>query len=225
MSGLRLIAIIVGKDLRSELRTKEALTSTIFFSLLVLLVFNFAFDPGTRDVTVVGAGILWIAFLFAGILAMNRLMLNEREDGGIEGLMLTPVPRTSLYLAKCITLFCLLSLAELLTLALFILFFNVPIAGAFGQLVLVALLGTVGLVCLGTSFAAMAVRTRTREVMLPLLLIPIAVPLLIAAVETTSAVLAGRGLAEERNWLQLLMVFDALFLALGYLTFPAILEE
>ena len=212
MSGLRLIGIIVGKDLRSELRTKEALTSTIFFSLLVLLVFNFAFDPGTRDVTVVGAGILWIAFLFAGILAMNRLML-------------TPVPRTSLYLAKCITLFCLLTLAELLTLALFVLFFNVPIAGAFAQLLLVTLLGTVGLVCLGTSFAAMAVRTRTREVMLPLLLIPIAVPLLIAAVQTTSAVLSGRGLAEESNWLQLLVVFDALFMALGYLTFPAILEE
>jgi heme exporter protein B len=225
VSGLRAILTVVAKDLRSELRTKEALTSTIFFSLLVLLVFNFAFDPGTRDVTVVGAGILWIAFLFAGILAMNRLMLNEREDGGIEGLMLTPVPRTSLYLAKCITLFCLLAIAELLTLALFVVFFNVPIGGAFTQLLLVALLGTVGLVCLGTSFAAMAVRTRTREVMLPLLLIPIAVPLLIAAVETTSAVLSGRGLAEERNWLQLLVVFDALFLALGYLTFPAILEE
>jgi heme exporter protein B len=215
----------VAKDLHSEMRTKEALTSTIFFSLLVLLVFNFAFDPGTRDVTVVGAGILWIAFLFAGILAMNRLMLNEREDGGIEGLMLAPVPRTSLYLAKCITLFCLLMVAETLTLALFILFFNVPISGALLQLGLVTLLGTIGLVCLGTTFAAMAVRTRTREVMLPLLLIPIAVPLLIAAVETTSSVLAGRGLADELNWLRLLAVFDVLFMTLGYLTFPAILEE
>ena len=156
---------------------------------------------------------------------INVLMLNEREDGGIEGLMLTPVPRTSLYAAKCITLFCLMILAEFLTLALFILFFNVPIDGALPQLALVTLLGTVGLVCLGTTFAAMAVRTRTREVMLPLLLIPIAVPLLIAAVETTSSVLAGRGLAEELNWLRLLSVFDVLFMALGYLTFPAILEE
>jgi len=225
VSGLRMIATIVAKDLRAELRTKEALTSTIFFSLLVLLVFNFAFDPGTRDVTVVGAGILWIAFLFAGILAMNRLMLNEREDGGIEGLMLCPAPRTSLYVAKCTTLFCLLALSECLTLALFILFFDVPIDGMLAELGLVTLLGTIGLVCLGTSFAAMAVRTRTREVMLPLLLIPIAVPLLIAAVETTSAVLAGDGLAGEGNWLRLLSVFDVLFLTLGYVTFPAILEE
>lgn len=226
MMGLRAILTIVSKDLRSELRTKEALTSTIFFSLLVLLVFNFAFDPGTRDVTVVGAGILWIAFLFAGILAMNRLMLNEREDGGIEGLMLTPVPRTSLYIAKCMTVFCLLAVSEVLTLALFVLFFNVPLGGtALPELLLVTLLGTIGLVCLGTSFAAMAVRTRTREVMLPLLLVPIAVPLLIASVESTSAVLAGRGIAEVSNWLQLLVVFDALFMALGYLTFPAILEE
>lgn len=225
MSLLRAAWTIVAKDLRSELRTKEALTSTIFFALLVLLVFNFAFDPGTRDLTVVGAGILWIAFLFAGILAMNRLMLNEREDGGIEGLMLCPLPRTTLYFAKCATLFAIMALAETVTLALFILFFNVPIAGSLGPLTLVAFLGTIGLVCLGTTFGAMAVRTRTREVMLPLLLIPIAVPLLIATVTTTSAVLSGRGLSQVRNWLELLVIFDILFLTLGYLTFPAILEE
>lgn len=216
---------ILMKDLASEVRTKEAITSTVFFALLVLLVFNFAFDPGTRDVTVVGAGILWIAFLFAGILAMNRLMLNEREDGGIEGLMLCPVERTTIYLAKCAGLFLLLLVAEALTLALFVLFFNVAIGGHLLELALVTLLATVGLSCLGTTFAAMAVRTRTREVMLPLLLIPIAVPLLIAAVQTTSAVLSGRGLAEETAWLQLLIAFDAIFLAVGYLTFPAILEE
>lgn len=225
MDGLRRLLRIVGKDLRGELRTKEALTSTIFFSLLVLLVFNFAFEPGTRDVTVVGAGILWIAFLFAGLLAMNRLMLTEREDGGLEGLMLCPLPRTSLYLAKCTSLFLLLAVSELITLGLFILLFNVPVGGHLPELLLVALLGTVGLVGLGTSFAAMAVRTRTREVMLPLLLVPVAVPLLIATVTATTAVLAGRGLTGVGHWLQLLAVFDVLFLAVGYLTFPAILEE
>ncbi len=225
MSGLRRIACIVGKDLRSELRTKEALTSTVFFALLVLLVFNFAFDPGTRDVTVVGAGILWIAFLFSSILAMNRLMLNEREDGGIEGLMLCPVPRTSLYLAKCATLLLVLLASETVTLALFVLFFDPPLGGGLVELALVVLLGTIGLVSLGTTFAAMAVRTRTREAMLPLLLIPIAVPLLIAVVEATSAVLSGEGLGQEQKWLQLLLAFDVLFLGIGYLTFPAILEE
>lgn len=225
MSALRSILLVVGKDLRSELRTKEALTSTVFFSLLVLLVFNFGFEPGTRDVGAVGAGILWIAFLFAGILAMNRLMLTEREDGGLEGLMLCPLPRTSLYLAKCLSLFVLLTAAEAVTLVLFVVLYNVPLGGLFPGLVLVTTLGTVGLVALGTTFAAMAVRTRTREVMLPLLLIPVAVPLLIATVQTTGALLSGRGLADSRHWLELLAVFDILFLAVGYLTFPAILEE
>ncbi len=225
MNALQRIGRIVAKDLRAELRTKEALTSTVFFSLLVLLVFNFAFEPGTRDLTVVGAGILWIAFLFAGILAMNRLMLTEREDGGLEGLMLCPVPRTSIYLAKCISLGVVLVLSEAVTLALFILLFNVPLDGGLLQLLLVAALGTFGLVGLGTTFGTMAVRTRTREVMLPLLLVPIAVPLLIATVECTGEVLAGRGLVEAGHWLRLIVVFDVLFLAVGYVTFPALLEE
>jgi len=120
VNTLRQILTIVGKDLRGELRTKEALTGTVFFSLLVLLVFNFAFEPGSRDMTVVGAGILWIAFLFASILAMNRLMLNEREDGGIEGLMLCPTARSSLYVAKCTSLLLLLLTSEALTLLLFV---------------------------------------------------------------------------------------------------------
>lgn len=225
MKSLRQILTIVGKDLRGELRTKEALTGTVFFSLLVLLVFNFAFEPGSRDMTVVGAGILWIAFLFASILAMNRLMLNEREDGGIEGLMLCPTARSSLYLAKCTSLLLLLLASETLTLLLFVIFFDVEISGRVAPLAGVVLLGTIGLVSLGTTFSAMAVRTRTREVMLPLLLIPIAVPLLIAVVQATSSILAGRGLGGESNWLQLLAAFDVLFLALGYMTFPTILEE
>ncbi len=225
MSAARRIALIVAKDLRGELRTKEALTSTVFFSLLVLLVFNFAFDPGTRDLSVVGAGILWIAFLFGSILAMNRLMLDEREDARLEGLMLCPIERTSLYIAKCTSLFLLLTSAEAVTLALFVVFFNVPIDGQLGALALIVALGTIGLVALGTTLATMSVRTRTREVMLPLLLVPFAVPLLIACVETTGSVLASRGLAEELHWLRLLFVFDVLFLALGYLTFPALLEE
>lgn len=225
MSALARIARIVAKDLRGELRTKEALTSTVFFALLVLLVFNFAFDPGTRDLTVVGAGILWIAFLFASILAMNRLMLNEREDGGLEGLMLCPIARTDLYLAKCATLFVLLAIAEFFTVGLFVLFFNVPLDGRLGELALVVAAGTLGLVALGTTFATMSVRTRTREFMLPLLLVPIAVPLLIACVAATGAVIAGEGLAEETHWLRLLLAFDVLFLAIGYATFPAILEE
>lgn len=225
MTTLRQVVRIVRKDLREELRTREAITSTVFFSLLVLLVFNFAFEPGARDLTVVGAGILWIAFLFSGILAMNRLMLTEREDGGLEGLMLCPVPRTTIYAAKCTSLAILLAASEAVTLVLFVVLFNARVGPALPELLVVAGLGTLGLVGLGTTFGTMAVRTRTREFMLPLLLVPVAVPLLIAAVECTSEILAGRGLADSGHWLRLIVVFDVLFLAVGYVTFPALLEE
>lgn len=208
-----------------EWRSKEVLTASGFFALLALLVFNFGFEPGARDLRTVGPGILWATFLFAGLLGMNRLFLAEREDDALDGLMLCPVDRTTLYMAKCGALFLLLLITELATLALFVLFFNVPLEGRLLPLVLVTLVGTVGLAALGTSFAAIAVRTRSRELMLPLLLVPIAVPLLIAAVQCTGAVLGGEGLTGARRWLQLLLAFDALFLAVGYLTFPTILEE
>lgn len=216
---------LVHKDLVVEWRSKEVLTSSTFFAVLVLLVFNFGFEPGVRDLQVIGAGILWTAFLFAGLLGMNRLFLTEREDGAIDGLMLCPVERTTLYGAKCISLGLFLALNEAITLVLFVVFFNVPVAGRMGGLLLVTFLGTIGLASLGTTFASMAVRTRTREVMLPLLLVPLAVPLLIAAVKCTDAVLGGRSLGEVQRWVELLLVFDALFFALGYLTFPVVLEE
>jgi heme exporter protein B len=207
------------------MRTKEALSSTVVFALLVLLVFNFGFEPGTRDIEEVGAGILWSAILFAAVLAMNRLLLNEREGGGLEGLMLTPLSRADLYLAKTLTLLSFLALASTVTLLLFVVLYNVSIGARLLPLFGVVLAGVVGLAALGTTFATIAVRTRTREVMLPLLLIPLAVPLLIACVEVTSALIAARDLAAEGHWLRLLLVFDVVFLALGYATYPAILEE
>jgi len=225
MNALRSIMAVVGKDLRGEFRTKEALTSTVFFALLVLLVFNFGFEPGTRDVRLVGAGVLWSSILFAAILAMNRLLLNEREGGGLEGLMLTPLSWADIYLAKALTLICILSLASLTIVGIFVIFFNVSLGQNVFVLLAVVFGGIVGLSALGTTFATIAVRTRTREVMLPLLLIPLAIPLLIACVEVTAAIIGARDLADEGHWLRLLVAFDIIFLALGYLTYPAILEE
>jgi heme exporter protein B len=225
MNTVRRILLVVGKDVRGELRTKEALASTVVFALLVLLVFNFGFDPGTRDMELLGAGILWAAILFAAVLAMNRLLLNEREGGGLEGLMLSPLSRADLYVAKTLSLMLLLSVAAVVTLVLFVVLFNVDLGARAWPLLAVLLGGTLGLSALGTTFATIAVRTRTREVMLPLLLIPLAVPLLIACVEATSAILGAGDLAAEAHWLRLLAAFDIVFLALGYLTYPAILEE
>jgi len=221
---LRKILVLVQKDLLAEWTSKEIISSTIFFSVLVLMVFNFGFET-VVDRMAAGPGILWATFLFAGILGMNRLFLTEREDGGIEGLMLCPIDRTTLYLAKWLSLLVILSLTEIVTLAVFILFFNIALQGGLIALLLVIVLGTAGLAALGTTFAAMAVRTRTREMMLPMLLIPIAVPLLMAAVKCTSAVLGGASLASVGSWIQLLIAFDVIFLAVGFLTFPTILEE
>lgn len=225
MSELRKVWILVSKDLAAEWRSKEILSSTLFFAILVLTVFAFGFEPGRLDPRDFGPGILWAAFLFAAILAMNRLLLAERESGGLEGLMLCPVERTTLYVAKCVSLFLLLAVTAAATLLLFIVFFNVPLAGRLPGLVVVTLLGTAGLSALGTTFAAMAVRTRAREFLLPMLLIPVIVPLLIAVVKSTGSVLRGDGLVAVRGWLELLVAFDAIFLAVGYVTFPAVLEE
>lgn len=225
MMTLRIMAVLVGKDLRGERRSKEVLSATVFFALIAMTVINFSFDPGQFQAGQVGAGILWTSFLFAAMLGMNRLFQAETERGGLEGLMLCPVERTTLYLAKCTSLFVLLAVTALATLFLFVVFFNVRLNGGFSVLLGVTLLGTLGLAALGTSFAAMAAKTRAREVLLPLLLVPVAIPLLLAAVQCTGAVLRHEELSSVAIWLRLLLAFDVIFLAVGYLTFPAILEE
>jgi heme exporter protein B len=225
MSTLRALFTLIAKDLRTEWHSKEVLSSTVFFAVIAMTVINFSFEPGQFAVDQVGAGILWTSFLFAAMLGMNRLFQAENERGGLEGLMLCPVDRTTLYIGKCASLFVLLAATVLAALFLFVVFFNVRLDGQFLPLLGVALLGTLGLAALGTTFAAMASKTRAREVLLPLLLVPVGVPLLIAAVKCTGAALRGDSLATVAGWLQLLLAFDVIFLAAGYLTFPAILEE
>lgn len=227
MSIARSLIVLVGKDLRGEQRSKEVLSATVFFALIAMTVINFGFDPGQFQAGQVGAGILWTSFLFSAMLGMNRLFQAETERGGLEGLMLCPVERTTLYLAKCLSLFVLLGVTAVATLFLFVIFFNVrlELVGGLAVLLGVTLLGTLGLAALGTSFAAMAAKTRAREVLLPLLLVPVAIPLLIAAVQCTGALLRHDDLASVAIWLRLLVAFDVVFLAVGYLTFPAILEE
>ncbi|MGD8330040.1 MAG: heme exporter protein CcmB [Acidobacteriota bacterium] len=222
---MRPLLTLIAKDLRSEWHSKEVLSATVFFAVIAMTVIHFGFEPGQFQVEQVGAGILWTSFLFAAMLGMNRLFQAEHERGGLEGLMLCPVDRTTLYLAKCASLFVLLTATVLASLFLFIVFFTVRLNGHFLALAFVCLLGTLGLSALGTTFAAMAAKTRARDVLLPLLLVPIGIPLLIASVKCTAAVLRGDELASVAGWLQLLLAFDVIFLAAGYLTFPPILEE
>lgn len=223
MSAWRAVMAMVAKDVAAELRSKETLSSLLVFSLMIVVVFNFAFELRVENVRQIAPGVLWVAFTFAGILALNRSFVVEREDGCIEGLRLTPVDRGVLYLGKFLgnTLFLLVT--EACILPIFAVLFDVSILSP--VLWLIVVLGTGGFVSVGTLFAAMAVNTRAREAMLPLLLFPIAVPVLIAATKATGQVLDGQSLTEVYSWLRLLLAFDIIFIVIAWLGFEYVLEE
>lgn len=217
--------IQVWKDFLVEWRTKEIFTAISFFSLLVVIIFNFAFEPGSAILKENGAGILWVSFTFAGILGLNRSFLMEKEGECLQGLILCPVDPGIIYLGKLIANICFMYFVELITLVIFTILFNVNIFSQLPSLLLVMVLGTIGFVAVGTLFSAMAVNTQIREVMLPILLFPIIVPVIIAAVKSTGKILAASSLAEISSWLRLLIGFDLIFIILSYLTFEYVLEE
>jgi heme exporter protein B len=223
MSAWRAVMAIVAKDVAAELRSKETLSTLLIFALMIVVVFNFAFELRVENVRQIAPGVLWVAFTFSGILALNRSFVVEREEGCIEGLRLTPVDRGVIYLGKFLgnTLFMLM--AEACILPVFAVLFDVSILNP--VLWLIVVLGTLGFVAVGTLFAAMAVNTRAREAMLPLLLFPIAVPVLIAATKSTGQVLDGQPLSEVYSWLRLLLAFDIIFTVIAWLGFEYVLEE
>jgi heme exporter protein B len=217
------VGTILRKDLAIELRTKEAFTASFVFAVLVLVIFNFALSLGGEEARRFGSGFLWIAFAFAGILALNKSFAVEKEESGIQGLMLAPVDRSAIYIAKLLANVIFLFVTEIIVLPLFAMFFNVGLLDRLPLLLLVLLLGTIGFSAVGTLFSAIAAHTRMREVLLPVLLLPVAVPLLIAAVETTTFALGSDD--EVSFWFTLLAVFDIVFVVLGFLTFEFVLEE
>ena len=223
MSTWRTVIAIVAKDVASELRSKETLSTLLIFALLIMVVFNFAFELRVENVRQIAPGVLWVAFTFSGILSLNRSFVVEREEGCIEGLRLTPVDRGAIYLGKFVgnTLFMLA--AEVCILPLFAVLFDVSVLNP--TLWLIVVLGTVGFAAVGTLFAAMTVNTRAREAMLPLLLFPITVPVLIAATKATGQILDGQPFAEISAWLRLLVAFDAIFTVIAWLGFEYVLEE
>lgn len=223
MNAWRAIMAIVAKDVAAELRSKETLSVLLVFALMVMIVFNFAFELRVENVRQIAPGVLWVAFTFSGVLALNRSFIVEREEGCIEGLRLTPVDRGVIYAGKFLgnTLFMLA--ADTCILPVFAVLFDISILNP--VLWLIVVLGTVGFAAVGTLFAAMAVNTRAREAMLPLLLFPIAVPVLIAATKATSQALDGQALSEVYSWLRLLVAFDLIFIVIAWLGFEYVLEE
>ncbi len=225
MTLLRDIGRILMKELRTEWRTREILTAMGVLGVLVLVVFAFAFPPGTVNYQRLAPGILWVAFVFAGILGMNRSMAQEKEEGCLQGLLLTPMDRGALYLGKLTANLLFLSTIEVLVSALCVLFFNVSFSRGFALFVLVTLLGSIGYVAVGTLFSAVASQTRFQEVLLPVLLLPLAAPVLVAVVKASAALFSGAGDGTVVFWLKFLGAFDAAFVIGGFLVFEYVVQE
>jgi heme exporter protein B len=216
---------LIHKDLLIELRTKETLSSLLLLGLLTLLVLSFAFDPTSELRQEAAPGALWVAVIFAGMLGLSRSFLADRENDCMYGLMLCPVDRGTIYLAKTVGNFVFMSVAQVVIIPVFIFFFNLTIdVGLLGVLLTLAL-GVLGFSAIGTLFAVISVRTRAREVMLPLLVLPLVVPLFIGGTKITARLLAGKGIADVTNWLHLMAGFDLVFLVVGWMIFAYALEE
>lgn len=221
---LRKVLAVVAKDVAAELRTREMMFSMFIFSLLVILIFNFAFDLRADNVTVLAPGVLWVAISFSGMLGLSRSFILEKDRGALEGLLLTPVDRGAIYLGKVIGNVLFIGVVTMIVLPLFIVFFNQSLA-FLPALAGVALLGIIGLAGVGTLFSAMAIHTRAREVLLPIMLFPVVVPVIIAAVRLTAAVLDGTPFDEVQKWLALVVAFDVIFLTASMMLFDFVVEE
>ena len=225
MSWLAPALTIAGKDLRLEMKTRDVVASVGLFVLLVVVTASFAFPTGGEGREGVAAGVLWMAFLFAALLGMGRSMAIEKEDSCLEGLLVSPAPRESVFLGKLFTNLGFTFLVELVILPLFIVLLQLRPAGGTALLILGALLGTLGIVTVGTLFAAMAVNTRGREAILPLLVMPVSVPVMVAAVKVSEAGFAGTWSSGTTSWLLLMAGYDALFLLVALATFQHVTEE
>lgn len=222
---LRVAFAVATKDLRVEHRSKTALVSAIAFAALVLVIFNFARDAAAVSREALAPSVLWITFSFSGVIALNRSFALERENAALDGLLLAPVSRSALFLGKYLANLAFVFTVEAVALPLFVLFFGVDLRGAVGGIVLTAGLATTGFVAVGTVFAAMTVRTRFAELMLPLLVLPFLLPPVIGAVQVTARLLAGRPLSEIAGWLRILGFYDLVFVTLCLLLFPPLMDE
>lgn len=212
----------LAKDLRMEWRSKDAINSMLFFALLVVVIFSFSFNPTAEESRQIAGGLVWVAFLFAAVVALNQTWARELRNQVLDAYRVSPAPANSLFLAKAIGNFIFVGVLELLMAPLFMVFYNLRPIGPAWQLALVGALGTWALVVNGTFFAAMSIRTRSREVMLPLILFPISIPALLAMVESTTAILTGD--SSPVFWINLLAVYDIVFTTACLLLFETVLH-
>jgi heme exporter protein B len=224
MTFARRAWIVLWKDLLTERRSKESLNALFFFAVLLLFLFEFTLGPDRERLAAALPGLLWLGFILAGLLGLGRTFLVERENDCWEGLILTPGDKGAIYLGKLAVNFLLMTAVEIVILGLFGIFYNVDLWDSLAPLAVIIVLGTVGLASVGTLFGAMTSQVRARELLFPLLLLPIQVPVLLGTVKATEAVLQGLTLAEVGHWLKLLAAADLVYLVVGILTFEFVLE-
>ena len=222
---LNQIAAIVWKDFVTELKTRELLSAMFIFALLVILIFIFSINLSIVKASEVGPGILWVAFLFAGTIGLNRSFMLEKENGCLMGLMLVPAARTAIYFGKLISNLIFLSIMELFILPLFMIFFNIDLLSHLGPLLIVVFLGTLGFCALGTLLSSLSSNLKTREIMLPILLYPLLIPIVIGAVRMTGQILDGVELFDMMKWIGLTASFDIIYIGVSIMTIDHILEE
>jgi heme exporter protein B len=218
-------AAILGKDLRSELRTLRSLPAMVLFAVTTFVIFHFGLDRASLSGSL-AAGVLWATLLFAGVLGINRLFVAERDEGGFEAVRLAPIDRTALLAAKSAALLIYMLVLELITVPVFALFF-LDSAAALGPLCLVLVLADIGLAATGALVSSMAVNSRARDLLVPLLLLPLVVPLMIAATGASQHLLDAGGPSYDRygSWLAVLGLYDLVFLLIGYAVFDFLLED
>jgi heme exporter protein B len=217
------VLAIVAKDIAAELHTREMVSAMLVFAVLALLVFSFALDLGGAMARAAAPGVLWATVAFAGTLGLSRSLAREQQTGCMDGLLLAPMDRSAIFLGKALGNLAFIGIVEAVLLPLFSALFDTPLLRP-GVLVVTAL-GTVGYAAVGTLLAAIAINTRAREVMLPVLLLPLAIPVLIAAVQATSWLVEGGTFAEVGGWVRLLVAYDLIIVAVSVLTFGYVVEE
>ncbi len=220
---IKAVAAIVRKDLRAEYRSRELFSAMLVFSLLMIVIFNFALELDIKVRQSVTAGVLWSTFAFAGTLGLNRSMAIEKDRGCLDGLLLAPVDRSAIYFGKMLSNLAFMLIVEIIILPVYSVLYNVNLLQP--GLLLVILLGSIGYVGVGTLLSAMSVQTRTREILLPILLFPVVIPVLLAAVKASSGFLTGSDASDIFLPINLLVAYDTIFIAVSFMVFESVVEE
>jgi len=225
MHTLIQIIAILQKDLLQELRSKDIISTMLIFSLTVVVIFNFVFDPGSEEMKATVPGILWVAFAFASNLGLSRSFAREQENAMMQGLLLCPVDRSAIYTAKVTGNFLFITMVELVTLPVMVVFFDLDVGAILLPLLATLFLGTLGFATTGTIFSAISANTRSREVLLPIMLFPISVPIILASIKSTAYLLTGRAFADVWPWMRLLVGFDIIYFFVCFLLYEYVVEE